>query len=58
MNLGDSENKNRGVEFFYLSLNFLSEAVEKFLMASILIKFMRGNLICLMSKKILNLKDL
>lgn len=58
MNLGDSENKNLGVEFFYLSLNFLSDAVKKFLMASILIKFMRGNLICLMSKKILNLKDL
>lgn len=45
MNLGDSENKNLGVEFFYLSLNFLSEAVEKSLMASILIKLMKENLI-------------
>lgn len=45
MNLGDSENKNLGVEFFYLSLNFLSDAVEKSLMASILNKFMKENLI-------------
>lgn len=45
MNLGDSENKNLGVEFFYLSLNFLSEAIEKFLMTSILIKLMKENLI-------------
>lgn len=31
MNLGDSDNKNLGAEFFYLSLNFLSEAIEKIL---------------------------